>query len=122
MPVREIYLLITLGLMTGFASGVLGIGGGVVLVPALVYMLGYSQHLAQGTTLALLCMPVGLVAAVSYHRHGFVDWKVAFVLFLGILAGSLAGSKLALIVPDLWLKRLFGICLLSVGARMLLSR
>lgn len=122
MPLNQIGVMIALGLTTGFASGVLGIGGGVFLVPGLVYLMGYSQHVAQGTTLAFLCLPVGLAAAASYSREGLVHWNVALILFAGFLVGSFAGSRCALALPELLLKRLFGVCLLALGARMLLAR
>lgn len=122
MPVSQIVGMVLLGLTTGFTSGVLGIGGGVILVPALVYLMGYSQHMAQGTTLALLCLPVGIAAATAYHRDGFVHWNVAALLFCGFLMGSFFGSRCALAMPEILLKRLFGICLLALGARMLVAR
>jgi len=114
--------MILLGAVAGSVSGVLGIGGGVILVPALVYLMGYSQHSAQGTTLALLCFPVGIAAAISYHREGLVHWNVALLLFCGFLVGSFFGSRYGLAMPELWLKRLFGACLLALGTRMLVSR
>ena len=122
MPLSQICGMILLGLTTGFTSGVLGIGGGVILVPALVYLMGFNQHVAQGTTLALLCLPVGIAAATTYYRHGMVHWNVAFLLFLGFLLGSFFGSRCALAMPELWLKRAFGVCLLALGTRMLLAR
>jgi uncharacterized protein len=114
--------MILLGVATGLASGILGIGGGVILVPGLVYLMGYSQHAAQGTTLALLCLPVGIAAAISYHREGLVQWNVAVLLFCGFVLGSFFGSRCALAMPEIWLKRLFGVCLLALGTRMLVSR
>ncbi len=122
MPVAQIAGVILLGVAAGLASGVLGIGGGVILVPALVYLMGYSQHAAQGTTLALLCLPVGMAAAITYHREGLVHWNVALLIFCGFLFGSYFGSGYALGISEILLKRLFGVCLLALGARMLLSR
>ena len=122
MPLSQIFGMILLGLTTGFTSGVLGIGGGVILVPALVYFMGYNQHLAQGTTLALLCLPVGIAAASTYYREGHVHWNVALLLFCGFLLGSFFGSKCALAMPEIWLRRGFGVCLLALGARMVLTR
>lgn len=122
MPLFQVCGVILLGLTTGFASGVLGIGGGVILVPALVYLMGFSQHLAQGTTLALLCLPVGIAAATTYYRSGMVQWNVALLLFCGFLLGSFYGSRCAVVMPEMWLKRGFGICLLALGTRMLLTR
>ena len=106
MPVFQIYGMILLGLTTGFASGIIGIGGGVILVPGLVYLMGYSQHVAQGTTLALLCLPVGIAAVASYYRQGLVHWNVAFLLFCGFILGSFFGSRCALAMPEMLLRRL----------------
>ena len=122
MTVSQICGVILLGVTTGFTSGVLGIGGGVILVPALVYLMGFSQHLAQGTTLSLLCFPVGIAAATTYYREGMVQWNVALLLFCGFLLGSFVGARCAIAMPEIWLKRLFGVCLLALGTRMLLSR
>lgn len=122
MPLSQICGMLGLGLATGFTSGMLGIGGGVILVPALVYFMGYNQHMAQGTTLALLCLPVGIAAVTTYYREGQVHWEVAPLLFFGFLLGSFVGSKCALAMPEIWLKRAFGACLLALGTRMVLSR
>lgn len=122
MPLPQICAVILLGVTTGFTSGILGIGGGVILVPALVYFMGFNQHLAQGTTLALLCLPVGIAAATTYYREGLVQWNVALLLFCGFILGSVFGSKCALALPEIWLKRAFGVCLLAIGTRMVLTR
>jgi uncharacterized membrane protein YfcA len=115
-----IYYLL-LGLFAGACSGLVGIGGGVIIVPALVLGFGFSQQLAQGTTLTLLIPPIGLLAALEYYRHGYVDLRVAGLLCLGFVIGSLFGAKLALMLPTLVLKRIFGCTLLLLGAKMLLE-
>lgn len=122
MPATQISLVMLLGSLTGFFSGVLGIGGGVILVPALVYLMGYSQHVAQGTSVAMLCLPVGIAAFASYNQQGFVRWNIALLLFCGFIVGSFFGSRCAVALPEIWLKRLFGVCLLALGTRMLVSR
>ncbi len=94
----EILILLAIGVTAGFASGLFGIGGGVLIVPALVYILGFSQHRATGTSLVVLLPPVGLGAVLEYARHGNVDWKaallVAFAMFLGAWLGALGSNKL----------------------------
>lgn len=112
---------VLLGLTAGVFSGLVGIGGGVVLVPALVMMFGFSQQLAQGTTLAMLVLPVGILGAMEYYRHGHVDVKVVGLLCLGFLIGSLLGAKLAIILPTEVLKRIFGGTLVVFGLKMLIG-
>jgi uncharacterized membrane protein YfcA len=122
MPYREFASIIAIGLAAGFASGILGIGGGVFVVPALVYMLGFSQHHAQGTTLALLCMPVGIAAALRYHQQGFGDWRVAGVLFCGFLIGGYWGAQIAVAAPEKVLRQVFALGMVALGLRMFFMR
>lgn len=112
-----IYLLV--GLIAGTISGLIGIGGGVVIVPALC-LLGLSQHQAQGTTLALLVPPIGILAAWTYHRQGYVDLKVAALVCLGFFFGGLIGAKLATALPELILRRVFGLAMLIIALRMII--
>lgn len=113
---------ILLGLTTGVVSGLVGIGGGVLLTPSLVYLFGFSQHSAQGTTLALLIPPISLLAALPYYQEGYVNIKVAVLICLGFFLGGLLGGKLAVNFADLYLKRVFGVAMLLVGLRMIFSR
>ncbi len=110
-----------LGMLAGGFSGLVGIGGGIILVPALVFLFGFSQQSAQGTTLALLVLPIGLLGALEYYRHGYVDLKVAGLICLGFMVGSLFGAKLALILPTAVLKKIFGGTLLLLGLKMLVG-
>jgi uncharacterized membrane protein YfcA len=112
---------ILLGLVAGIFSGLVGIGGGVILVPAMVFMLGFSQQMAQGTTLAMLVLPVGILGALEYYRHGYVDMKVVGLLCLGFVLGSFFGAKLAVILPTEVLKRIFGGTLVVFGLKMLIG-
>jgi uncharacterized membrane protein YfcA len=111
-------LCLLLGLVAGALSGFLGLGGGIIIVPALVYIFGYTQHMAQGTTLALMVPPIGLLAAWSYYKAGAADLKVAAVICLGFFVGGLLGAKVALNVPDDVLRKVFGIWMLAIGAHM----
>ncbi len=122
MPYRELVSVLIIGLTAGFASGILGIGGGVLVVPALIYMLGFSQHNAQGTTLALMCMPAGILAARRYHQQGFVDWRVATFLFCGFVIGGYCGAQLAVSVSEKALRQLFALSMIALGVRMFFSR
>ena len=112
-------LLLALGLVAGVASGLVGIGGGIIVVPALVFLFHLSQHQAQGTTLALLVPPIGLLAAWAYYQQGYVDIRVASLICVGFVLGGLVGAKLSLALSDHTLQRVFGVALLIIGARMI---
>jgi uncharacterized membrane protein YfcA len=91
-------------------------------VPLLIFIVGLTQHNAQGTTLAMLCLPAGLAAAYQYHQKGFVDWRMALLLFCGFVAGSYFGGGVAIGMTQRALQRVFGITLIVLGGRMLLQR
>ncbi len=110
---------VVLGVVVGVFSGVVGVGGGILLVPAFVYLFGFSQHTAQGTTMALLVPPIGLLAAITYWKKGYVDIRAAALVCVGFLLGSPFGAKLAVALPQETLRRVFGFLLLAVGARMI---
>ena len=114
-------LVIVLGLFTGTVSGLLGIGGAVVVIPILVFMFGFDQHLAQGTTLAMMLPPVTFLAVMQYHKAGHINWKIALLLSAGFFIGGLLGSKIATNIDASTLKRIFGIMLLIISLKMIFS-
>ena len=114
-----ILLYIALGLAAGALSGLMGIGGGIVLIPALVYIFGLTQQQAQGTTLALMIPPIGLLAAWTYYRQGYVNLQIAIFVCLGFFIGGLFGAKIAMGLNNVILQKLFGALLLLVGFRMI---
>ncbi len=114
------YLL--LGLAAGVLSGLVGIGGGVLIVPALVFLFGFSQQQAQGTTLALLVPPIGILAAWTYYKHGFVDIRVAAIIASGFIIGSLFGARFATGISNDILGKLFGIFLVLIGVKMIFGK
>jgi uncharacterized membrane protein YfcA len=122
IPLSVLAGLLLLGLLAGILSGLIGIGGRVLIVPSLVFLFGFNQHQAQGTTLALLVPPIGLLAAWTYYREGFVDLRVAALVCLGFFFVGLFGAKLATSLPNTFLERIFGGALILIGAKMLLSR
>jgi uncharacterized protein len=122
MSTSMILILIVIGVTTGIMAGMLGIGGAIIMIPALVFLLGTSQQTAQGTSLAVMLPPVGIIAAYNYYKAGYVNIKFAIVLAVFFLVGSYFGSKLALNIPQVALKKIFGILLLLVAAKMLLSK
>lgn len=114
----HIAVLLLVGAGGGFVSALIGIGGGLVIIPALVLGLGYSQKMAQGTTLAMLLPPIGAVAVWAYHRQGLVDFAAAGLLCAGFLAGSALGAGLVAGLDDALLKKAFGVLLIGLGAKM----
>ena len=122
MATSTLLILIVIGIITGIVAGMLGIGGAVIMVPALVYILGMSQQAAQGTSLAVMLPPIGILAAYNYYKAGHVDIKFAIILAGTFLIGSYFGSKFALTIPQATLKRIFGILLLLVAAKMLIGK
>jgi len=115
----NVLLYLLLGLVAGTASGLIGIGGATIIIPVLVLLFGMSQHMAQGTTLALMVPPIGLLAAWTYYQKGFVDLKIAAFVCLGFFIGGLLGAKFAIAIPEQILKKIFGIFLLIVSLRMI---
>ena len=122
MTTSMLLILIIIGILTGVMAGMLGIGGAIIMIPALVFILGISQQTAQGTSLAVMLPPIGIIAAYNYYKAGQVNIKFAIILALFFLIGSYFGSKLALTLPQPVLKKVFGILLLLVAAKMLLSK
>jgi len=117
----SILLYLILGLVAGILSGLIGIGGGTIIVPALVFLFGLSQHLAQGTTLALLVPPIGILAAWTYYKQGYVDLHIAALICLGFFFGGLLGAKFATKLSDIALERVFGIALLLISLKMIFA-
>lgn len=120
MP-KEI-LFIFLGLAAGSFSGVVGLGGGVIIVPALVFLFGLTQQQAQGTTLALMVPPIGILAAYTYYQQGFVDLKIAALICVGFIFGSWIGAKLAVQMPKEILQKIFAIALFLIALKMFFSK
>jgi uncharacterized membrane protein YfcA len=123
MDLNQILLLCVIGLLAGFIAGGLGVGGGIIIVPALVFFFGMTQHQAQGTSLAVLSIPIGfLVAAANYHKKGYINYKYAVLLIATFLIGSYLGSKLSVNLPAKSLKKAFGVLMLIAGLKMILGK
>jgi uncharacterized membrane protein YfcA len=116
------FLYVMLGVLAGAFSGLIGIGGGVIIVPALVFLFGMTQHQAQGTTLALLVPPIGILAAWAYYKQGYVDIRIAAFIALGFFLGSLLGAKIATSMSNDVLQKVFGFALLLISLKMILLK
>jgi len=121
MSAYIIIMLILIGVAAGLLSGLVGVGGGIIIVPALVYILAFTQKQAQGTSLAILLLPIGILAVLNYYKDPTVqlDVKVVALIAVGFLAGSYFGSKLALSWSDITVKKVFAIFLLLFAIKML---
>ena len=116
------YSYLALGLAAGVFSGFLGLGGGAVIIPALVFLFGFTQHQAQGTTLAMMIPPIGLLAAMKYYYSGNVKINVAAFMCIGFFIGGLIGAQFVDRIPDYLLKRIFGVFLLVISLKMIFGR
>ena len=119
MNTSIIIALIVIGLLAGVLSGIMGVGGGVVMIPLMILLLGFNQHQAQGTSLAVLAVPVTFLAAYNYYNAGFVNWKYAAVIAVFFVVGGIAGSKLAVTLDQKTLRRIFGGILFVISIKML---
>src|SRR5271165_4019437 len=116
------WLAVLVGLVVGAVSGVVGIGGGILFIPALVFLFHMDQIKAQGTSLGALLAPVGILAFLEYYRKGNADIRVAALLAAGFLVGAYFGAVGAQHIPDLWLRRIFALTLIAVGGHLLFTR
>lgn len=113
-----VYLLI-IGLVAGFMGGLVGIGGGVIIVPALVLVLGLSQHLSQGISLAMMIFPVGIMGVINYYKKGYVDFKYAGLIAVGFFLGSYLGSKFSLSLPQETVRKIFAVVMILLAIKLL---
>ncbi len=119
MNAEVIILILVIGLAAGILSGLVGVGGGLIIVPALVFFLGFTQHQAQGTSLGLLLLPVGILAVINYYNKGNVDIKVVAIMSIAFIAGGWLGSKLALRLPEDLVKKIFAVFLFYSAFKLL---
>lgn len=121
MTISTLIVLLFIGLMAGILSGLIGIGGGIIMVPLLL-LLGMTQHQSQGTSLAVLSVPVTALAAFNYYKEGYVDWKYAAVIAVFFVIGGYIGSKFAVQIDEKILKKIFGVILLLVAGKLILGK
>ena len=122
MSISTILILIIGGLLAGILSGIVGIGGGLLMIPMLIFFLGLSQHTAQGTSLAVMLPPIGILAAMNYYKAGFIEWKFALIIATAFIIGGYFGSKFAISVSPVLLKKIFGAVLLVAAVKMIFGK
>lgn len=115
-------LFLVIGFATGILSGLIGIGGGIIIIPLLVFVFGFTQQQAQGTTLAMLVPPIGILAAWTYYKAGYADLKTAGLLCLGFFFGGLIGARIATGMSNAVLQKIFGVALLLIAVKMILGK
>jgi uncharacterized membrane protein YfcA len=115
-------ILLTIGLLAGVLSGLVGVGGGIIIVPALVIFMGLSQHEAQGTSLAVLLLPVGIFAVLNYYKAGYVDLKSTLIIASTFIIGGFIGSKVAISLDQNTIKKIFGVFLLLIAIKMIFGK
>jgi len=120
MSILTFIILIIIGLLAGILSGLVGVGGGILIIPLLIIFLGLTQHEAQGTALLTMLPPIGILAAINYCKGGFVKWEYAIVIAFTFVIGGYLGSKLSLSLPPQTVRRVFGVIML-LGAIKLIS-
>lgn len=119
MDLQTIVILVLIGMVAGILGGMVGVGGGIIIVPALIFFLGFTQKMAQGTSLGILLLPVGILGVFQYYKQGYVDMRVVVVISLGFLIGSFFGSKIALALSQETAKKIFAVLMIIVAIKML---
>ncbi len=119
MDMQTIIILLIIGIAAGILGGLVGVGGGIIIVPALIFFLGFSQKMAQGTSLGILLLPVGILGVFQYYKQGYVDMRVVLFISIGFLIGSFFGSKIALSLPQDTVKKIFAALMIVVAVKLL---
>lgn len=122
MTTSLVLTLIVIGLLAGFLSGLIGVGGGIIMVPLFVLFLGFSQHQAQGLSLAVLLPPVTFLAVYNYYQAGAIDWRYALIVSSIFIVGGFIGSKVALSIDQQTLKKVFGGILMLISLKLILGK
>ena len=122
MDITTCIILIVIGLLAGILSGLVGVGGGILMIPLLIIFLGLTQHEAQGTALFAMLPPIGILAAMNYYKEGFVKWEYAAVMALTFVVGGYFGSKLSISLPDQTVRKVFGVIMLIGAIKLIFSK
>ncbi|MFN8243599.1 MAG: sulfite exporter TauE/SafE family protein [Ferruginibacter sp.] len=119
MDIQTILVLVLIGIGAGLLSGLVGVGGGIIIVPALVFILGFSQKMAQGTSLGILLLPVGILGVWQFYKQGYIDLNAVWIISLAFLVGSYFGSRFALSLPQETVKKIFATIMMLIAIKML---
>jgi uncharacterized membrane protein YfcA len=122
MDITTCIILIVIGLLAGVLSGLVGVGGGILMIPLLIMFLGLTQHQAQGTALFAMLPPIGILAAMNYYKEGFVKWEYAAVIALAFVVGGYFGSKLSISLPAQTVRKVFGVIMLIGAIKLIFSK
>ena len=122
MDITTCIILIVIGLLAGILSGLVGVGGGILMIPLLIIFLGLTQHQAQGTALFAMLPPIGILAAMNYYKEGFVKWEYAAVIALAFVVGGYFGSKLSISLPAQTVRKVFGVIMLIGAIKLIFSK
>jgi uncharacterized membrane protein YfcA len=122
MDINTVLILLSIGLFAGLLSGFVGVGGGIIVVPGLIIFLGFSQHTAQGTSLALLMLPVGVLAVMNYYKAGHISFHAAFVIGIAFILGAFLGSKIAIGIDQNIVKKVFAVFMILVALKFLFGK
>jgi uncharacterized membrane protein YfcA len=122
MDIQTVLILLLTGLIAGFASGMVGIGGGILIIPALIFFLGLTQHQAQGATLGLLLMPVGFLAAINYYKTGNLNIYYSLIMALTFVGGAWLGSKVSLSIDAVLMRKIFGGIIFLISLKLIFSK
>jgi uncharacterized membrane protein YfcA len=118
MELQNAIIIALIGAVAGLLGGMLGLGGAIIIIPALVMLLGYSQQMAQGTALIMMVLPVGALAAFQYYQNGYVDVKAALILAAFFFIGGYFGAKFALQIPQEIIRKTFAVMLVGIAIKM----
>ena len=122
METSTFLILALIGLAAGTLSGMVGLGGGIVIIPAMVYLLGVDQRMAQGTSIAIMLPPIGLLAAMNYYKEGYINVKYAIIIALMFFVGGYLGSRLSLALPEATVKKVFAGVMIITAAKMMFGK
>lgn len=121
MDITTLVLLTAIGLCAGILGGMVGLGGGIIIIPGLIMLLGMTQKGAQGTSVAIMLPPIGVLAAWNYYKAGYVNIKFALVIAVAFILGGWLGSKIAIALPDVVMKKIFAVIMIVVAVKMIVS-
>jgi uncharacterized membrane protein YfcA len=122
MDITTVLILALIGLVAGTLGGMVGLGGGLIIVPAMMYLLGADQKTAQGTSIAIMLPPIGLFAAINYYKAGYINVKYAAIIAVTFLLGGYLGSKLAIALPEAVIKKVFAALMIVTALKMMLTK